>query len=81
MYNQIPLSSVCKESACSAGDLGSIPGQESPLKKEMQPTPVFLPEESLGQRSLLLLILLKAGEWEYPAFSFPFTLQPTAIPV
>ena len=27
-------------------------GQEDPLEKEMQPTPVFLPEKSHGQRSL-----------------------------
>ena len=27
-------------------------GWEDPLEKEMQPTPVFLPEESHGQRSL-----------------------------
>ena len=27
-------------------------GQEDPLEKEWQPTPVFLPEESHGQRSL-----------------------------
>jgi len=28
-------------------------GQEVPLGKEMQSTPVFLPEKSLGQRSLV----------------------------
>ena len=28
-------SSVCKESDCNAGDLGSILGQEDPLEKEM----------------------------------------------
>ena len=28
-------SSVGKELACNAGDLGSIPGQEDPLVKEM----------------------------------------------
>ena len=28
-------------------------GQEDPLEKEWQPTPVFLPEESHGQRSLV----------------------------
>ena len=28
-------------------------GQEDPLEKEMQPTPVFLPGESHGQRSLV----------------------------
>ena len=27
-------------------------GQEDPLEKEMQPTPVFLPGESHGQESL-----------------------------
>ena len=27
-------------------------GMEDPLEKEMQPTPVFLPGESHGQRSL-----------------------------
>ena len=27
-------------------------GREDPLEKEMQPTPVFLPGESHGQRSL-----------------------------
>ena len=27
-------------------------GQEEPLEKEWQPTPVFLPGESHGQRSL-----------------------------
>ena len=28
-------------------------GQEDPLEKERQPTPVFLPGESHGQRSLV----------------------------
>ena len=30
-----PHNSVSKESACIAGDLGSIPGSEDPLEKEM----------------------------------------------
>ena len=30
-----PCSSVGKESACSAGNPGSIPGLEDPLEKEM----------------------------------------------
>ena len=30
-----PGGSDGKESACSVGDLGSIPGQEDPLEKEM----------------------------------------------
>ena len=43
-----PHSSVAKELACQAGDPGSILGQEDPW----QPTPVFLPGESHGPRSL-----------------------------
>ena len=38
---------LVKESACSAGDPGSIPGLESyPWRTAWQPTPVFLPGES-----------------------------------
>ena len=48
-----PGGSEGKESACNARDPGSIPGQEDPLEKEMAPTPVFLPGESHGQRSLV----------------------------
>ena len=37
----------------SAGDLGSIPWVgKSPWRRKWQPTPVFLPGESHGQRSL-----------------------------
>ena len=42
-----PGGSDGKESACSAGELGSIPGQEDPLRRAWQPTPVFLAGESL----------------------------------
>ena len=35
-------SSVCKESDCNAGDLGSILGQEDPLEKEMASHPSIL---------------------------------------
>ena len=44
-----PCSSVGKESACSAGDpgLGRSPGEGHD-----NPTAVFLPSESHGQRSL-----------------------------
>ena len=43
-----------KESACSAGDLSSIPRSgRSPWRWGWQPTPVFLPGESHGQRSLV----------------------------
>ena len=42
-----------KESACSAGDLGSIPGLGTiPWRRKWQPTAVFLPGESHGQKSL-----------------------------
>ena len=37
------------ESACDVGDLG----WEDPQKRKCQPTPVFLPGESRGQRSLV----------------------------
>ena len=43
-----------KESACNAGDLGSIPGSgRSPGKTKRQPTPVFLLGKSHGQKSLV----------------------------
>ena len=35
-----------------AGDLSSIPGSEDPWRRDWKPTPVFLPEESHGQRSM-----------------------------
>ena len=46
-----------KESACNEGDLGSIPGFDPwvgkiPWRRAWQPTPVFLPGESHGQRRL-----------------------------
>ena len=42
-----------KESTCNAGDLGSIPGLgKIPWRREWLPTPVFLPKDSQGQRSL-----------------------------
>ena len=44
--------SDAKESACKAGDPGSIPGLgSSPWRKEQLPIPVFWPGESQGQRS------------------------------
>ena len=48
-----PHSSVSKESACNTRDPGSIPGWgRSPGGGNGQPTPVLLPGESHGQRSL-----------------------------
>ena len=45
-----------QESACNAGDLGSVSGlQRSPEKGNgNQPPPVFLPGESHGQRRLVV---------------------------
>ena len=45
-----PGSSAGKESACNAGDSGSIPGLgRSPGARERLPTPVFWPGEFHGQ--------------------------------
>ena len=49
-----PVGSDGKESACNAGDPGSIPGSgRSPGRSKWQPTTVFLPGESHGWRSLV----------------------------
>ena len=48
-----PGSSDGKESAFNARDLGSIPGWEDPLEKEMATHPIFLPGELHGQRNLV----------------------------
>ena len=47
-----PGGSGSKESTCNAGDRVWSLGGEDPLEKEWQPTPVFLPMKSHGQRSL-----------------------------
>ena len=48
-----PGGSDSKASACSAGDLGSIPRLEDPLEKERQCTLVLLPGKFHGLRSLV----------------------------
>ena len=53
-----PGGSDGKESACNAGDLGSIPRfnpwkGKIPWRRTWQSTPVFLPRESHGQRRLV----------------------------
>ena len=49
-----PSGSDGKESVCSAVDLGSIPGSgRSPGKGNGNPSPVFLPGEFHGERSLV----------------------------
>ena len=48
-----PGGSDGKESACNVGDPGLIPGSgRFPWRRKWHPTPVFLPGESHGQRSL-----------------------------
>jgi len=52
-----PGGSDGKESDCNAGDLGLIPGfnlwvGKIPWRREWLPTPVFLPGELHGHRSL-----------------------------
>ena len=50
----LPGGSDDKESACNAGDPGSNPWVvKIPWRKEWQPTPVLLPGEFHGQRSLM----------------------------
>ena len=49
----VPGGTSGKESACNAGDLGSIPRSgKSPGRGHGNPLCVFLPGESHGQRSL-----------------------------
>ena len=51
-----PDGSAGKESICNTGDTGdagSVLGGDNPLEKEMATTPVFLPEKSHGQGSLV----------------------------
>ena len=61
-YSMLKLSSILrelggldsKESACNAGDPGSIPGSgRFPWRRKWQPTPIFLLGKSHGQRSLV----------------------------
>ena len=53
-YWGFPGRSDSKESACNAGDTGTIPWVgKIPWRKAWQLTPVFLPTESHGQRSLV----------------------------
>ena len=53
-HGGFPGGSDSKESACNAGDLGLILGSGRFLwRRKWQPTPVFLPGESHGQRSLV----------------------------
>ena len=54
-----------KESACNAGDLGSIPGSvRSPGEGNGNPIPVFLPGKSHGWRSLASYSPWGRREWD-----------------
>ena len=53
MTEGLACHSDSEESACNAGDLGLIPGWKDPWRRQWQPTPVFLPGESQGRRSLV----------------------------
>ena len=48
IFDELPRWLSGKESACSAGDVGSVP-----WRRKWQPTPVFLSGKSHGQRSLM----------------------------
>ena len=53
IFKGFPGGSEDKASACNAGDLGFNPWVgKIPWRRKWQPTPVFLPGESHGQRSL-----------------------------
>ena len=53
LFQGFPGGSDGKVPVCNAGDLGSIPGLEEPLEKEMAATLVVLPGKSHGRRSLV----------------------------
>ena len=55
MMTNLRVAQSVKNLPANAGDAGSIPGLEipSPWRRKLQPTPLLLPGESLGQRSLM----------------------------
>ena len=61
----LPCGSDGKESTCNAGDPRLIPWVRKILwRREWQPTPVFLPGESHGQRSLVGCSPWGCKEWD-----------------
>ena len=67
-----PGGSEGKASACNAGDPGSIPGSgRSPGERKWQPTPVLLPGESHGWRSLVVHGVAKSPK-RLKDFTFTF---------
>ena len=57
-----PGGSDGKESTCNAGDVGLIPGLGRSSGEENGPTPVFLPGEFHGRRSLASYIVHGVAE-------------------
>ena len=55
-------------------------GQEDPLEEEMQPTPVFLPGESHGQRSLAGYSPRGHKGWDIAMHARFYTRDPTKLP-
>ena len=53
MENGLPCTSDGKESACSTGEPGLMPGLEDLLGKGMATSPVFLSGEFHGQKFLV----------------------------
>ena len=51
-YVGFPGGSVVKTLSANAGEVGSTQVRKIPWRRKWQPTPVFLPGESHGQRSL-----------------------------
>ena len=59
----LPCGSVAKNPPANAGNTGSVPGSgRPPGEKKWQPTPIFLPGKSHGQRSLTGYSLLDRKE-------------------
>ena len=53
IFKGFPGGSDGKESACIAGDPGSVPWVgKNPWRRKWQPIPMFVPGKSHGQRSL-----------------------------
>ena len=59
------MAQMVKTSACNAGDPGSVSGLgRFPWRRKGQPTPVFLPGQSHGQRSLVGYSPWGHKEWD-----------------
>ena len=72
-----PGGSNSKESACDAGDHGSDPWVgKIPWRREWLPTPLFLPEEFYGQRSLVGYSPWGHKEWDMMERLTHFTFFP-----